>query len=69
MASDMAILRDLRNALVEPFWAASMDPEDRHLGEFLVDPVRIGQGNLTFSAIGYQSFPIQMSSLSVPYAT
>jgi hypothetical protein len=69
MASDMAILCDLRNALVEPFWAASMDPEDRHLGEFLVDPVCVGQGNLTFSVIGYQSFPMQMSSFTVPYTT
>lgn len=67
MASDMAILCDLRNASIEPFWAASMDPEDRHPREFLVDPVRVGQGNLTFSAIGYQSSPMRMSSFSVPY--
>ena len=69
MASDLAALCDLRNAFVEPFWAASMDPKDRHLGEILVDPVRVGQGNLTFSTIGYQSFPMQMSRFSVPYTT
>jgi hypothetical protein len=69
MTSDMAILCDLGNALVEPLWAARMDPEDRHFGEVLVDPVRIGQGNLTFSAIGYRSFPMQRLSDSVPYAT
>jgi len=69
MVWDIATLCDLGNTLVEPLWATSMNPEDRHLGKILVDPVRVGQGNLGFPIIGYQSFLMQISSFSVPYTT